>query len=239
MRAKKYRNIFYTLFFQEFKRFIQDGATFKDTRINQKNNEIIDCNKGGYYEFLQDFIPDKDKRNVYLFRPNAKFEEKEIAEAIDRFFFLFSTDEEGLNHIQELVSFCIPTLSAENDNDTFCKLLKYGDTICDRIANYFGVTIHDNNEVPTWDKLINHIAQTYWGINSKHSNYHYYKNALHIARIIRNSEAHVLNSKLISVNNWIYFFVNPLKKGLMIAMDLRPLERCVSHFPLQLMEIGH
>lgn len=204
MRAKKYRNIFYTLFFQEFKRFIQDGATFKNTIITQQNNEIIDNNKGGYYEFLQDFIPEKDKKKyVYRFRPNAKFEEKEIAEAIDRFFFLFSTDEEGLNHIQELVSFCIPTLSAENDNDTFCKLLKYGDTICDRIANYFGVTIHDNNEDPTWDKLINHIAQTYWGTNSKHSNYYYYKNALHIARIIRNSEAHVLNSKLISVNNWI------------------------------------
>lgn len=192
---------------QEFRKYL--FFAFKDFMLGINVNNTKDR-----YNFLKPFVKKYEANGVTpsgvvykkgdswpcFFNTNdIEWSSEELAEAIDLFFYIFSKDQSEINHIKNLIS--IGTQSPNNDEDyrKFCGCLLYGDKICIKIAQTFGIEepIREDGRVSTFDDWIKAIKNAFGDNKLK-----YYSNVLYLGKVIRNLNAHEWEQKIDRLN-WV------------------------------------
>lgn len=147
------------------------------------------------YHFLETFADN------HYFKHNHEWTEEQIWEAINVFFHICSQDKVIANHIKSLVGFATQTSIRAIDSDSFTTHKLYGDAVCIKIAEAFGIvaTAKNGNHIvfSDWiaafaDALTNNIA----------TDFPRYKGILDVGKTIRNNVAHT-PANIISRTKWV------------------------------------
>lgn len=136
-----------------------------------------------------------------FFTHDIEWTEKQILEAINVFFHICNQDKDIADHIKRLVGVTTQTALRPIDSDSFKTHKLYGDTVCIKIAEAFGIVATAKNG--------NHIVFSDWidaieeELNqSSNNNVPFYSNILRLGKTIRNKVAHNPNEE-ISRTKWV------------------------------------